>query len=196
MSAVSAMNRLSPGIRRVLALAVLVLAVFLPYRLLVEPVLATFDELSTSAAEREEQLVKFRRLAESREALEARLDALKSRPMAQEGYLSGDSETLVAAQLQTTVRTLVERSGGKLESTQVLAASAEGDFRRVSLRVRMSADSNSLFRTIYELEAAVPYLFIENFDVLSRESRGRRDEAAGAMVLSVAYDVYGYLRAG
>jgi len=188
---------LSPAAGRIVALALLVAAVALPYRLVVQPLQAEYASLTEAAASRQDMLDRYRRLADSREALRAQLARLQDEPSSQGGYLSGESETLVAAELQNLVRTIVERSGGKLESTQILPATTEGAFRRVTLRVRMAADSEGLFRILYDLESMLPYLFLDSLDIVSRDRRGSgQAKSQGAGTLSISYDVFGYMRSG
>jgi general secretion pathway protein M len=188
---------LSPGAARIVALALLLAAIAIPYRLIVAPLQDSYRQLREEVATRSDLLARYQRLANSRAELGRRLETLREDPAAQEGYLVGDSETLVAAELQNLVRSVVERGGGRLESTQVLSPTTEGAFRRVTLRVRMSADTDGLFRILYDLETMLPYLFLDGLDIVSRERRGgagRVQPAAGT--LSVGYDVYGYMRAG
>ena len=190
------MKALSPAAGRIIALALLAAAIALPYRLIVAPLQDGYQELTDEAASRREVLDRYRRLADSREELRRRLESLRDNPAAQTGFLTGESETLVAAELQNLVRSVVERSGGRLESTQVLPPVTEGAFRRVTLRVRMSANIDGLSRVLYDLESMLPYLFVDGLDVVSRERRGaRQDPQAGASILSVSYDVFGYMRA-
>jgi general secretion pathway protein M len=190
-------NSLSPSIRRLIAVALLIAAVALPYRLIVQPLLQSYDERTNAAATQYDLLVRYRNLADSRARLRARLQEIQAEPSSQAGYLTGESETLVAAELQNLVRTTVERNGGRLESTQILPPVGEGAFRRVTLRVRMSTDTDGLFRILYDLESTLPYLFLDGLDIASRERRARRSisgpEGSG---LSVGYDVYGYMRSG
>jgi|APTNR8051073442_1049403.scaffolds.fasta_scaffold18753_2 general secretion pathway protein M len=191
------MKSLSPAASRIIALALLAAAIALPWRLLVQPLQATFSEYEDAVAGRQDVLARYQRLADSRAALRARLEELQQEPASQEGYLTGDSETLVAAELQNLVRTTVERSGGRLESTQILPAVPEGAFRRVTLRVRMSADTDGLFRILYDLESSLPYLFLDSLDIVSRDrraARGPQGQVQGG-ALSVSYDVFGYMRA-
>ena len=191
------MKALSPAASRIVALALLAAAVALPFRLIVAPLQERYQELSDEAASRQGMLSRYQRLADSREDLRQRLQTLRDNPAAQAGFLTGDSETLVAAELQNLVRSIVERSGGRLESTQILPATGEGVFRRVTLRVRMSADIDGVFRVFYDLESMLPYLFIDSVDIVSRERRGgRQSPQPGASTLSVSYDIFGYMRTG
>lgn len=191
------MRSLSPAARRIIAVALLIAAIALPYRLVVQPLLDAFAERSQEAATQQELLGRYRKLADSRADLQARLQQVQAEPSSQAGYLIGESETLVAAELQNLVRTTVERSGGRLESTQILPAVSEGAFRRVTLRVRMSTDTDGLFKIFYDLESALPHLFLDGVDIAARERRGRGPGAAAdSGTLSVSYDLYGYMRSG
>lgn len=190
------MKELSPAASRIVALALLGAAIALPYRMVVAPLQESYQELSDQAASRRDMLGRYQRLADSREQLRQRLQTLRDNPAAQAGFLTGESETLVAAELQNLVRSIVERGGGRLESTQIMPPITDGVFRRVTLRVRMSADVDGLFRILYDLESMLPYLFLEGLDIVSRERRGmRQSPQPGSSTLSVSYDVFGYMRA-
>jgi hypothetical protein len=191
------MSKLSPGVRRMVALALLIVAIVLPWRLIVQPLQEEFAGYAEASATQQEMLVRYRRLADSRDELRARLAQLQQEPASQEGYLSGESETLVAAELQNMVRSTVERHGGRLESTQILPATIENEFKRVTLRVRMAAGTDALFRIFYDLESMLPYIFVDSLDIIARDRRARRtaNEAEDG-VLVVNYDVFGYMRSG
>jgi hypothetical protein len=190
-------SKLSPGVRRIVALALLAVAIVLPWRLIVQPLQAEFAAYEDEAAAQRDMLARFRRLADSREELRGRLEKLQEEPASQEGYLSGESETLVAAELQNMVRNTVERHGGRIESTQILPPLMEGEFKRVTLRVRMTADTDALFRVFYDLESMLPYLFVDSLDIIARDRRARRAATEPEDgVLVVSYDVFGYMRSG
>lgn len=183
--------------RRFIAIALLVAAIALPWRLIVQPLLQSYDERAEALAAQRNLLARYRNLADSRAQLRARLQVIQTEPTSQAGYLTGESETLIAAELQNLVRTTIERNGGRLESTQILAPVSEGAFRRLTLRVRMSADTDGLFRILYDLESMLPYLFLDSLDIASRERRTRRSiSGPEGSALSVSYDVYGYMRSG
>ena len=188
------MKSLSPPVRRIIAVALLVVAIALPYRLIVQPLLEAYAEGSEEVYKQQEMLVRYRKLADSRAHLQARLEQLQAEPSSQAGYLTGESETLVAAELQNLVRTTVERNGGRLQHTDP----AGDKRRRVPARgAKMSTDTDGLFKIVYDLESTLPYLFLDGIDIASRERRVR-GSASGpeAGTLSVSYDVYGYMRSG
>ena len=188
------MKPLSPTAGRIIAVALLVAAVALPYRLIVAPLQEDYQQLTDEVEARRDMLARYQRLADSREALRQQLQALREDPASQAGYLTGDSETLVAAELQNVVRSIVERGGGRLESTQILPAASEGAFRRVTLRVRMTTNTEGLSRILYDLESMLPYLFLDSLDIVSSERRGRGTGQPKDSSLSVSYDVFGFMR--
>jgi type II secretory pathway component PulM len=64
---------LSPPVRRIIAVALLVVAIALPYRLIVQPLLEAYAEGSEEVDKQQEMLVRYRKLADSRADLQARL---------------------------------------------------------------------------------------------------------------------------
>ena len=166
------MKSLSPPVRRIIAVALLVVAIALPYRLIVQPLLEAYAEGSEEVYKQQEMLVRYRKLADSRAHLQARLEQLQAEPSSQAGYLTGESETLVAAELQNLVRTTVERNGGRLEHTDP----AGDKRRRVPARGAKGPDVDGYGRTfqiVYDLESTLPYLFLDGIDIASRERRVR-----------------------
>jgi general secretion pathway protein M len=185
---------LSPPTRRILALAILVAVVALPYWLAVRPVLDRFAAVDATIAEQNEMLVRYGGVSERLDALESRLTALKRDGGRADDYLAGDSEAIVAAELQNRLKTLIANSGGKLASTQVLPSTEEAGFRQVTVRVRLNAGIEGLRRILYQLETDRPLLFIDNLDISSRQDRPRAGETETDPDLTVTFDVYGFLR--
>jgi Type II secretion system (T2SS), protein M subtype b len=74
----------------------------------------------------------------------------------------------------------------------------EEGFRRISLRIQMTATTEELFKTLYALETGTPVLFVENLDIRSRYTRRRTNQADLQMVqdaplLIVGFDLSGYM---
>lgn len=185
---------LSPPTRRVLAIGILILVIALPYWLMVRPILDEFARIDSEIAEQHERLGRLTSIAARLATLESQRDALARGGNRAEGYLTGSSEAIVAADLQNRLKTLISNAGGKLASTQVLPATDEAGFRQVSVRVRLNTSINGLSTLLYELETGEPLLFIDNLDVSTRQDRPRTGETEGESDLSVTFDVYGFLR--
>lgn len=186
------MIQLSPPVSRIVAVGLLLLLVMAVYSLLIAPLWHTYADNAESIAEQHRLLDRYRQVAAGAERLSDKLDALRNKPIAEEGYLQGDNETLVAAQLQSRIRTVVQDSGGKLTTTQVLAGVDDSGFRRIGVRVTMTADIPDLQQVLHSLESDRPYLFLDNLDISGEQARGR-DTRSGD--LTISFDAYGFMRA-
>ncbi len=185
---------LSPPARRVLALGILIIVVALPYWLIVRPVLDRFAAVDSEIAEQQTMLQRYATIAGRLSTLESRLAAIKRDGVSADDYLVGNSEAIVAAELQNRLKTVIANADGKLASTQVLATTEEAGFRQITIRVRLNASIDGLRRVLYQLEAGRPLMFVDNLDVSSRQDRRRAGERETDPDLTITFDVYGFMR--
>ncbi len=189
--------RMTPLVSRLLALALLVGVLALPYFALVRPLIAAYANNASEIAEQRELMSQYRRLAANQDMLRTRLARLQQNALYRSAYLPGGNEVLVAAQLQERVKAVIEKAEGVQNSTQILQSEPENGFRRVTVRVRMTGNMNVLHQTFHELESSEPLLFVDNVDISVRRIRRRQPASAGAadeIQLNVGFDVYGYMR--
>jgi general secretion pathway protein M len=168
---------LRPGslISRVLALLLLAAAPVLAYLLVVEPVIAAYRDAGEAIAQAQKLLQSYRERAEQRPQLAELLAAEEERAGDVTGYLAAVEDALAAAELQDRVKSVVEDAGGSLRSAQSLkveAVEAVAGVRRAGLKVRFTADTESLAAILYELETGEPFLFVEALSI--REPRRQR----------------------
>jgi general secretion pathway protein M len=183
---------------RLLAVALLLVAVLALVQLLVLPVLAAYRETAASIEQSQTLLQRYRALAAQRPRLEEELATQQKAEVASIAYLEGASDALAAAALQDQVRAIITRAGGDLRSTQILPvepAGPESSVRRASLRLQLAVDVEGLQQLLYELETSEPYLFVEDLNIRERSLRRLRDEEDEAPVLDVSLEVSGYMRA-
>jgi hypothetical protein len=95
---------------------------------------------------------------------------------------------------QEDVGAKIEKNGGKLRSIQILPVKTDGDFKRVSVRVQLTATLGSFARILYALESGKPYVFIDNLDVKNRRGRKAKQKEEEDPELVIRFDLYGYLR--
>lgn len=191
---------LRPGspLSRLLALALLAAVPALGYVLLVEPVIAAYRDAQESIARAQRLLQSYRERAEQRPELAQLLAEEEERALSVTGYLVAVDDALAAAELQDRVKGVVESAGGELLSAQSLRVErveAVPGVRRAGLKVRFTADTESLATILYEIETGQPYLFVEGLSIREpRRQRRRRDEPEQAPQLDVVVDLYGYVR--
>ncbi|MFQ6017530.1 MAG: type II secretion system protein GspM [Kiloniellaceae bacterium] len=183
----------SDWLSRTAAILLLVGLIVAVYALAVAPLIAAYRTADRAIEQAEALLLRYERIARSREALQAQLEELKARQAAIGIYLSGDTDALAAAELQDIVNATIEPGGGKLRSIQILPAKTVGEFRRVSVRVQMTATIAQFARILYVLEAGKTFLFVDNLDISNRRARRRKDAAADPTLL-IRLDLFGYLR--
>jgi len=189
----------TPWISRPAAVLLLIMAIGAAYSLVAEPILIGYREANQAIEEGREQLRHFQRLAATRPVLAKQLEQLAAEQGAETYYLSGGTDALAAASLQDRVSALVDGNGGTLRSLQPLLGADEQGFRRITVRVEITATIESLFGTLYALETEMPVLFVENLDIRSRLARRRANQvamqvAADEPLLMVGFDLSGYMR--
>src|SRR5258708_34477589 len=140
---------LSPPLSRLVAISLLLVALLLGYAALIPPPLEAWGEARGAIADAQGALP---RMADAQESLTARrqmLADLQRRQRAAEGLLQGDSETLIAAQLQNRIKTLVGAAQGEVTSMQVLQTRNDGGFRKIADRgpgiVRLPAPPKNFY---------------------------------------------------
>jgi general secretion pathway protein M len=181
-------------LRRALALAVLAVLLLSVYSFAIEPFLSDFERDSQSVEQLEQVLARYQRAAKELPSLAARLEDLQRRGPAQAGYLEGPNDTVTAAVLQDRLKALVQNHGGTLKSTQVMAGKDEGETKRVTVRGEMIASISTLQRVIYDLEAGLPILFIDNLDLRAVSRLRGPADASEDVQIEIHFDVYGYMR--
>lgn len=185
---------MTPRLSRLLALALLVVVIAVPYLAVVRPYLETLAANRETIREQAALRDRYLGLAANDAALDERLADLGDETDGGESaYLEGASEALVAADLQNRVKTVVQDNGGVLNSTQILDPTSESGFRRLTVRVRMSASTEALYKILYDFEAQRPFLFIDNIDINARTIR-MPDRERETVELIVSFDLFGFMR--
>jgi general secretion pathway protein M len=191
---------LPPLVGRLLAVLILVVAVALVYLGAVQPLIDDYQATRDQSEDMQAAMNGFRRIAAEVPVRRAQLATLRQRQAASEGFLQGNNEALVAAQIQNRVKALTEAARGELKSTQVLPAQEEGKYRRITIRVQLTLDLPAAQRLLYGIETASPLLFLDNLDMRAHVADRRRDRglAAGSddAMLDLRFDVFGYVRGG
>ena len=187
---------LSPAVSRFLAFAILIGAIAGFYYGIVRPLVDDYAATGASIEQLQDALARYQRAARDLAPRQAELAALKQRQSAQDGFLQGANDTLVAAQIQNRIKALSDATKGDLRSTQVLPAQDEGKLRRITVRGQMSTTLPAVLRVFHGLESAYPLLFIDNVDLRARPTQLRdRGASANADIIDLQFDVYGYTRA-
>lgn len=187
-----AMSMISVWKGRIAASLILIVLVGAAYLLLIAPFLTEYGETQQAVTEARDMLTHFRRLAGVEAGLRQQATELQNRQSSTGVYLTKGSDALAAVEIQDRVKGIVQANGGAVRSVQAMSGQADGEFRRVTVRLQMAGTIGLLYRTLYQLEAEKPALFVDNIDIQGR-SFGKSDGNATDVILTVSFDVFGYL---
>jgi general secretion pathway protein M len=187
---------LSPRSRRLVAVGLLLAVLLAGYSFVVAPVLASYGEKREEAAQLEATLGKYEEIGREIPELQKQLEALHQQGATGAGYLEGQNETLITAALQERLKDVVAQTGGRLNSTQVLANTEHTTTHRVAVRGHMQMNLVALQHVLYTLESGTPYLFIDNLDIQPMIGARAQQTPDTDALLDVHLDVYGYMRGG
>ncbi len=154
-----------------------------------------YDLAAGRAAER---LSRLRGLSDQKLELEKRLQAAKEAAGKAPFYLKAESPALAGAELQSRIKAVVERGGGRVQSSQNLPVQDEGFSTRIGLRVNISSDAKAFSEMLYGLETESPVLFVENLSIRGERMRTnpKQRQSARQDTLNISFDLFGYLWGG
>jgi len=122
-------------------------------------------------AARGEAIERQRALAVRMEALAASLPALRQRAAslaagpAPQALLEGASDAVAGAALQEQVQAMAVEAGSPLTSAEALPAEPAGAYRRISLRVALSAPYPVLVHLLAAIADATPRMLVDDLQV-------------------------------
>ena len=94
-------------------------------------------------------------------------------------YLEGPTVTVAGAALLQRVAAAVSEVGGTVQSSQVDVAGTEARNGFVGLLVSCEMEQPSLQRLLYDLEAGMPFLFVDQLDVQVPQTTASDESGTG-----------------
>ena len=163
---------LSPALRRVLALAILLMAPVLAWLVVVQPlaglVSAREDEITVLAERLDRLRATIRRLPE----LERNEAASRQRLEAAGGLWTDASRASIAATMADELRQAVAGSHGAVKSTSELQGGEEKGLQAVKLRFAIEGSLETLQATLAAVAAARPAIFVDAMNVVAPGTNG------------------------
>ena len=183
---------LPPRQSRVLALALLALAVLLGIALLLTPFLLLHRHYDATIDALQDRVEVYRRVAAQTPELKKALEALRAKD-GRRFFLHNTAPNLAGAELQDLVRAAIENNGGRITTIQTAQPREDGRFRQVGINVQLFASTPNLQKILYALETQTPYTLIENITVRPLNAfRGFKPPPGNEPELSVLLDVSGF----
>ena len=179
--------------RRIIAGVGIAVGLSLAYVAVVEPLRGYRRRVAEEISEGHDRLERAARFVAAVDTLRAERAELKKRLAEAQGrLLPGDTGTLAAAALQERANTLASEKGVSILSTQVMREEAADPFRKVAVRLTLSAELKPFGELLSGLEYGPQQLSIPFVEV---SRRGAVPGAKGPRLLSATVEVSGYLPA-
>lgn len=149
---------------RALAVGITVLLLLLLWEVLGSPLVGMFQDRATSLEGRRAVADRMQALASQLPALRrvAEVDANRSGPVA---LIAGGSDAIAGAALQEKVQQMASSLGATLSSSESLPASQAGAYRRVGVRISISASFEVMVRLIAAIEQGSPSMLIDDLQL-------------------------------
>jgi general secretion pathway protein M len=160
--------------QRRLAIGLLSVIGLLLVTLVVLPVWSINDSYGSRIDQLQTRLERLRLNADADEALRPQYERLvRSQSMAGH-HLKSDTEAVAAAELQRIVKSIVTRNSTQILSTQILPATEEQGFVRVSLKVNLRGSIEGMVQSLYDIEANPIFLFLDKMSIRNSARRQLR----------------------
>ncbi len=156
--------RMSPERQRVLAVALLVIAVVVILAAVLGPIVLLHRHYSIAIDDLSDRLERYRRVAAQAPELRRALDVLKAKD-GRRFYLKNTAPNLAGAELADIVRTAIENNGGRITTSQNPGPRDEGAFRQITVNVQFFATTPALAKILQALDTHMPYLIVDNLSV-------------------------------
>ncbi len=194
------MKTLSASQSRVLALALLLVVVWLLLQLVLLPLWSSWRDQGVRIDSLQHRLALYQRLNAGAADARTQLQQLQASVPSNDWYLPESTPALAAARLQQLLHQQVGQSGGQVLSTQILNRNEEAPLQPVAIQVHLRGELGGLVDLLYTLESGPPALFVDNLTVLAnprRQLSNRRPNDPRLQVqalpaLDIRFDLTGY----
>jgi len=176
---------------RIAAMALLLTVIAVVIAAVAVPAYLLHERYSAARTSAEERIDRYRKVASHRAEHQRALDVLKARE-ASRFFLRNSAPNLASAELTDMVRPMLESSGSRLTSVQPATVKEDSGFRLYTLNLGFNATPQALQKTLYTLETAIPYLFVENVSLRATVPRGYKPPPNQEPEVSVQLEVQAY----
>jgi general secretion pathway protein M len=176
---------------RILAVLITLLALALVWRAVAAPLIGWHDDRQDALEQRQALADHMANLARQLPMLRAQAQALAASGQASAGALiEGNSDAVASAAIQEKVAAMASGLGLSLSSTETLAATREGAYRRIGVRVSLDATFPVVVHLLQAIETAQPSLLVNDLQIHGTRLLGQSESAP----LNVAFTVLGFRR--
>jgi general secretion pathway protein M len=160
-------------LQRWLAVGLLIAVVLIIGLVVIVPLVSKGMELNETKNNLVFRLQQYERILATKDSVIAGMAKIKEQHEKQGYFNSQKTDALASAEMQEFIKKAIVDAGGQLSSTQALPVSNKDKFSRITVRVRMTGNSEVLRAVLYKIETAKPFIIIDQIDI--RPMRGKRN---------------------
>jgi hypothetical protein len=153
-----------PAQQRVLALALLVVAVAVVLAAVLTPVLLLHRHYDSAIASFSDRLDRYRKVAAQAPELRRALEAIREKN-GRRFFLRNTAANLAGAEAQEFVKGAIEANGGRITTLQSQAPKDDGRFRQIGVTVQFFATTPALAKILQAVESQQPYFVVDHLTV-------------------------------
>lgn len=188
-------NETSP--QRWYALGLLSLILLLIIFVAIVPLVSTWLDYHEQKQDLSFRLQRAQNIVAKKDTVFERVESIKQQYQDQHYFSSHKTVSLASAELQKFIKKSIIEADGQLTSTQVLPSKTTDGFHRVTVKVRMTGDIETLRTILHEIESSTPVMTVDQIDI--RPVRGKRNRKTRKIVssnkLNVNFQIAVFMRA-
>ncbi len=159
--------------QRWLAVGLLIMVLLIIGAALIVPIISKGLALNEAKNTLVFRLQQYERILAKKDAVIASMDTIKQQHDEQGYFNSQETDALASADMQNVIKKTIVDAGGQLSSTQAIPVSTKDGFSRITVRVRMTGNSEVLRAVLFKIETSTPLIIIDQIDI--RPMRGKRN---------------------
>ncbi len=161
-------QKLSKRERSLVGLSALILIIFIAKFAVVTPFLERREWVKRQLEIQPQLLAKNLRYVGQKDAMLAALEAARAQNKAEEAkFLTGDTPSVSASDLQETVQALAGREGTQVITTRVLNPEPAGPFSKIGIQMEIGGQIQQIANLIKAIETSPKLLVIDEINVRS-----------------------------
>ena len=182
--------------QRLLAVGLLVFMVLLFFLIIILPLIIKAFELNENKTNLFIKLQQYERILGRADLVAASMETI-NKEQDKQGYFNlQETDALASADMQEFIKKAIVEEGGQLSSTQALPVSNKDNFKRITVSVRMTGNSQVLRNVLYKIETSEPLIIVNQIDI--RPMRGVRNKVTRQMEssneLNVNFQAVSFMR--
>ncbi len=150
---------------KLLAVGIAVVALGVVWLILIGPLIGWYADREQALQQRTEYAGRMAAIAAQYPAVRAAARAAQQQAAPTDMILSGDSDPIAGAALESLIDGLTHDASATLISTEALPATQDGGFRRIGLHVTARASWARLIALLAAIERAEPRMSISNLQI-------------------------------